>query len=162
VRRLSAILFAAAMGLGVLTLPASGATAPANDMVPAGAVVLYWTYPGTVSPSASGPTNRYFTKAIRSQATIHKVRTLINEIGPYIPKDNKICNDLRELPFTISFGYGTGNKGVTKVVFQLGGCGTATVYQSGAVQSPVLGGKGMYAKYELIQKAISPSGVPLT
>jgi hypothetical protein len=50
---------------------------------------------------------------------------------------------------------------VTRVVFQLGGCPYAQVYQHGVRISPTLGGPHLASTYAAIQKLISPHGVPL-
>ncbi len=161
-RRLTLFLLTTVTTLSLAAGVASASTTPTRDLVPAGAKVMYWTYPGVVSPSGGGSANRFFTKTVTNKAEIARVRAMINRIGVYYEPAATMCNDLREQPFTISFSDTTRAKSFTTVTFQLGGCGTATVSQNGKAQSPLLGGKGMYAKYQAIQKVISPGGVPLT
>jgi hypothetical protein len=161
-KRLLILLLATLTTLGIAAQGAGASTTPTRDLVPTGATVMYWTYPGTVSPVNGGSGLHFFTKTIRNKAEIEHVRAMINAIGPYYEPPATMCNDLREQPFTISFSLGDLAASFTKVVFQLGGCGTATVTQHGVAEPSVLGGKGMYAKYQAIQKVISPGGIPLT
>ena len=137
---------------------------PERVLVPSGATVMYWTYPGSVGPSGSGsgPSLRYFTLDIHNAVEIERVRTMINAIPAYYVAPGTMCNDLAMRPFRISFSKGSQSASFTVVSFQLGGCGSATVYQDGVAQSPLLGGKGLLTRYETIQKVISPNGVPLT
>jgi hypothetical protein len=65
------------------------------------------------------------------------------------------------LPITVSFAANKTSTPFTKVVFQLGGCPYARVYQHGVAVAPTLGGTHLAQVYARIQHLISPKGVPL-
>jgi len=142
------LLCAALFGVGGST--AFAATKPAGDIVPSGAKVLYWTYPLPVSGTIT------VTKA----SMIAEVRALINSL-PVTTTGHRICPDDIMLPSTVSFAVSTKTTPFTKVVFQLGGCPYARVYQPGVAVSPTLAGPHLAQVYGRIQHLISPKGVPL-
>jgi hypothetical protein len=140
-----------------LSSPASSAASkPARVVVPAGAKALFWSYS---MPLPSG--SHYGTIKISDPTVIARVREMINAIAVSdYPKDGA-CPDDMMIPYIIRFSDSTAAASFTKVVFQLGGCPAATVYQHGVAELPTLGGWSLGTLYRAIQKVISPRGQPL-
>jgi hypothetical protein len=134
----------------------SAASKPARLMVPVGATALFWSYS---MPLSTG--SRYGTIKISDPKVIARVREMINAIpvSDY-PKDGA-CPDDMMIPYVIRFSDSTAAASFTKVVFQLGGCPAATVYQHGVAELPTLGGWSLAKLYDAISKVISPRGQPL-
>lgn len=134
---------------------ASAVSKPAGDLVPSGATVLLWYYPLPVA-------NKVLTGTItvRNPVIISEVRALINSL-PVTQPGNRICPADVMLPYVIGFSKGVKAKPFTKVLFQLGGCPYARVYQNGVAVSPTLGGPNLSTVYQHIQHLISPKGQPL-
>lgn len=105
--------------------------------------------------------SHYGTVKISDPTVIARVRAMINAIpvSDY-PRDGA-CPDDMMIPYIIRFSHSTAAASFTKVVFQLGGCPAATVYQHGAAELPTLGGWSLGKLYDAIQKVISPRGQPL-
>ena len=156
-RSLSGVALVAAVALTVSS-PALAANAkPAGDLVPGGLKVLTWHYPLVVG----GGKETTGTKVITNRAVVGEVRSLINAL-PVTPSDpHRICPDYVLRPYSVVFSAAVGSPAVTTVVFELGGCPYAQVYQHGVKVSPTLGGAHLAATYARIQKLISPRGVPL-
>ncbi len=129
---------------------------PNRLLVPGGASALYWSYS---MPLPSGA--RYGTMKITNRATIARVRSMINAIPVSDYSKGQACPANAMVPYIIRFSTSTASTSFTKVVFQLGGCPAATVYQHGVAQSPTLGGRSLGHLYAAIQKVISPRGQPL-
>lgn len=134
----------------------SAASKPARLIVPIGATALFWGYS---MPLPTG--SHYGTVKISDPTVIARVREMINAIpvSDY-PRDGA-CPDDMMIPYVIRFSHSTAAASFTKVVFQLGGCPAATVYQHGVAESPTLGGWSLGKLYDAIQKVISPRGQPL-
>jgi len=128
---------------------------PQDELVPAGAGAVSWRYPLPVE-------NKVLTGTITvtTPSVIARVRALINSL-PLTSSAPRICPEFVRLPETITFETSAKATPFTRVVFQLGGCPSATVYQHGVAISPTLGGKNIGAVYAEIQKLISPQGQPL-
>lgn len=145
------------LALLALPSPVGGATAkPSRLLVPAGATTLYWSYP---MPLASGV--RYGTLRVTNESVIARVRDLINAIPVSDYGAGQACPDDMMVPDIVRFSTSTAAASFTKVVFQLGGCPHATVFQRGVAQRPTLGGWTLSRSYDAIQKVISPKGQPL-
>lgn len=135
--------------LGVVVLvgvaPVAGATAkPVGDLVPTNLNELRWTYP---LPVGSG------SLTVRNATVVNKVRALINGL-PAWHKPNEICPADVRRPYTVSFLSRTSPVVVTKVVFQLGGCPSAQVYQHGHAITPTLGGPTLTSTFNKIATLI--------
>ena len=140
-----------------LSSPALDATAaPPRLLIPAGAAALYWSYP---MPLPMGM--HYGTMKITNPSVIARVRAMINAIPVSNYSKIQACPADAMLPCTIRFSTSTAAASFTRVVFQLGGCPEATVYQHGVAQRPTLGGWPLPRLYASIQKVISPRGQPL-
>jgi hypothetical protein len=147
------LLCAALLGVGGST--AFAVTKPAGDFVASGAKVLYWTHPLPVSSKIL-----HGTISVTKASVIAEVRTLINSL-PLTTTGHRICPDDMMLPSTISFAVSRKTTPFAKVVFQLGGCPYARVYQHGVAMSPTLGGPHLAQVYGEIQHLINPKGVPI-
>lgn len=132
--------------LGVST-PACAATKPAGDLVPAGAKVLLFS-----APPSSGARSVTVTNA----TTIARVRTLINGL-PVSSTAHQVCPDDMMLPYTVSFSRSAKATPFTRVVFQLGGCPYARVYQLGVPVTPTLGGSTLAAVFAQIRALVNPT-----
>jgi hypothetical protein len=141
--------------LSLTTGPAMAATKSPREFVPAGAHVLYWSYP---MPVASGSVDGSVT--VKNPAIIREVRALINAL-PLSDTLHRFCPEDMMLPQTISFAASAHSTPFTRVVFQLGGCPSAEVVQHGQVVLPTLGGPNLSSTYAKIKHLISPSGQPL-
>ncbi len=154
------VALAATVSLVVLltlsTTASSATTKPVRLLVPAGAKALFWSYS---MPLPSG--SRYGTVKISDPAVIARVREMINAIPVSDYPKAHACPDDMMVPYIIRFSSSTAAASFTKVVFQLGGCPEATVYQHGVAELPTLGGWSLPKLYEAIQKVISPKGQPL-
>jgi hypothetical protein len=153
-RVLAALVLSGAI-LGASASVASGATKPMSDLVPTGAKVLYWSYPLPVAAKV-----RDGTLTVTKASVIAGVRALINSL-PVSSTAKRVCPDDMMLPITVSFAANKTSTPFTKVVFQLGGCPYARVYQHGVAVAPTLGGTHLAQVYARIQHLISPKGVPL-
>jgi hypothetical protein len=129
---------------------------PARLLVPAGATALYWSYP---MPLPAG--TRYGTLKVTKPSVIAQVRAMINAIPVSDYSKDQACPQDMMVPYIVRFSKSSAGAAFTKVVFQLGGCPEATVYQHGVAQRPTLGGWTLSSLYHAIQKVISPRGVPL-
>jgi hypothetical protein len=92
---------------------------------------------------------------------VSQVRALINSLPVTVPDPRRVCPRYVMLPYTVSFSARVGAPAKTRVVFELGGCPYAQVYQHGVAIVPMLGGAYLVATYQRIQKLIGPRGVPL-
>ncbi len=132
---------------------ASAATKPAGDLVPRGATVLYWQAPSTGGlPSSLDGARLVVTKP----SVIAAVRSLINSLPASSPPRGA-CPDDMMIPTTVSFAASTGSTPFTRVVFQLGGCPYARVYQRGVAVSPTLGGTALPRVYSRIRSLVVAS-----
>jgi len=129
---------------------------PSRLLVPVGATALYWSYS---MPLPSGVT--YGTMKISNPHIIARVRAMINAIPVSSYSKNQVCPADAMVPYIVRFSTSTAAASFTKVVFQLGGCPEATVYQHGVAERPTLGGWSLARLYAAIQKVISPRGQPL-
>jgi hypothetical protein len=129
---------------------------PGRLQVPVGATALYWSYS---MPLPSGV--HYGTMKISNAKVIARVRTMIDAIPVSSYSTHRVCPDDAMVPYIVRFSTSTAAASLTKVVFQLGGCPAATVYQHGVAQRPTLGGWSLPRLYAAIQKVISPRGQPL-
>lgn len=129
---------------------------PARLLVPEGARALYWSYP---MPLPTG--TRYGTMKISAPSVIARVRAMINAIPVSDYPATQACPADVMVPYIIRFSRTTAAASFTKVVFQLGGCPEATVFQHGVAQRPTLGGWSLPRLYAAIQKVIAPHGQPL-
>ncbi len=139
----------AALALGVALLATGTATSaasskPAGDLVPAGAKVLTFESSPTGSPSI---------EVVTKLSVIDHVRALINSL-PLSPTGPRICPDDLMIPSTVSFSVSRSAKPFTKVLFQLGGCPYAQVYQHGVAVTPTLGGSRISSVYATIKKLV--------
>jgi hypothetical protein len=139
-----------------LSTPALATTKPVRLLVPAGATALYWSYS---MPLPSGA--HYGTMKITNANVIARVREMINAIPVANYSKHQACPDDAMVPYIVRFSTSTASAAFTKVVFQLGGCPEATVYQHGVAQRPTLGGWSLSRLYTAIQKVIAPHGQPL-
>jgi hypothetical protein len=125
-------------------------------MVPAGATALFWSYS---MPLPAG--SHYGTIRVSDPTVIARVREMINAIPVSNYPVEGACPDDMMVPYVIRFSDSTAAASFTKVVFQLGGCPAATVYQRGVAELPTLGGWSLGKLYDAIQKVMSPHGQPL-
>jgi|ERR1700677_5096896 hypothetical protein len=142
--------------LSFSSLASCATSKPDRLLVPAGATALFWSYS---MPLPSG--SHYGTMKISDPAVIARVREMINAIPVSDYAKSGACPDDMMIPYVIRFSASTAAASFTKVVFQLGGCPAATVYQHGVAESPTLGGWSLGTLYRAIQKVISPRGQPL-
>ena len=141
----------------VLSSPALASRAkPTRLLVPVGATALYWSY---AMPLPAGV--HYGTMKIINPTVIAGVRSMINAIPASNYSKNQACPADAIVPYIVRFSTTSAAASFTKVVFQLGGCPEATVYQHGVAQRPTLGGWSLPHLYAAIQKVISPRGQPL-
>jgi len=151
-RSLGRILGAAALGCALLGAGAvtAGATAkPADDLVPTGATVLYWS--SGVGPVRQAPTGTGAV-TVTNLAVIAQVRALINSLPVSTP--HSVCPDDMMIPSWVSFATSKTSTPFTEVMFQLGGCPYARVYQHGVAISPTLGGTHLGEVYARIKTLI--------
>ena len=150
--RLAAILLAVAMVTSTASLASAATKSPRED-VPAGAHVLYWSDPVIM---VSGSVSREIT--VTNLAVIARVRALINAL-PLSNNAHRVCPDDLMMPITLSFASQKGAVPFTRVVFQLGGCGSAEVIQNGAAVLPPLGGPNLSSTFATIRRLVDPSSV---
>lgn len=98
---------------------------------------------------------------ISDPAVIARVREMINAIPTSDYPTTQACPDDMMVPYIVRFSASTAAASFTKVVFQLGVCPEATVFQHGVAQLPTLGGWSLSRLYDAIQKVISARGQPL-
>ncbi len=139
-----------------LSTPALATAKPVRLLVPSGATALYWSYS---MPLPSGV--HYGTMKITNAGVIARVRAMINAIPVANYSKHRACPDDAMVPYIVRFSTASASSSFTKVVFQLGGCPEATVYQHGVAQTPTLGGWSLPHLYAAIQKVIAPHGQPL-
>lgn len=155
--RAAVVVMLSLVALLPLSSPASStASKPARLLVPAGAKALFWSYS---MPLPTG--SHYGTVEITGPAVIARVREMINAIPVSDYPAVGACPDDMMVPYVIRFSDSTATASFTKVVFQLGGCPAATIYQHGTAELPTLGGWSLGKQYDAIQKVISPRGQPL-
>ncbi|MFZ0768588.1 MAG: hypothetical protein WAM64_05145 [Acidimicrobiales bacterium] len=147
VRVPSALALSAAL-LVVGTSLAAASTKPPGDLVPAGAKVLYFdssivSLPVTTSNGEVTVTNL---------KVIAQVRALINSLP--LTHIRGACPDDMMIPSWVSFSTSAKATPFTKVMFQLGGCPYARVYQKGVAISPTLGGTNLAGVYSQIKKLV--------
>ena len=116
--------------------PAGAATKPARDFVPAGATVLYFT--SFVTPANRASANRG-TVTVTNPKVIAEIRGLINSL-PLSDTSHMFCPDDLMVPSYVSFARDAATAPFAKVMFQLGGCPFARVYDHGVAVLPTLGG----------------------
>jgi hypothetical protein len=154
-------VFTVVLGLTVASISDGSASAsthkPVGDLVPRGLNVLTWRYPLVVGGGqiTSG------TMVVTNVPVVSQVRALINSLPVTLANPKRVCPMYATLPYTVSFSTRVGAPVHTRVVFELGGCPYAQVYQHGVAIVPTLGGAHLVATYQRIQKLISPRGVPL-
>lgn len=145
-------VFAALMlSTTLIVVSASLATAsakPTGDLVPVGAKVLFWNYPPSVSAAA-----RSSKITVKNATIIRKVRSLINAL-PVTSSAPRVCPDDLMMPTSLTFATSISSTPFTKVVFQLGGCPYARVYQHGVAVSPTLGGTNLSQVYNQIERLV--------
>ncbi len=156
-RRTLLVVMIVALVAVPLAAPAASAPAkPARLLVPAGARALYWSYSMPLPAGA-----RYGTMTITNRSVIARVRSLINAIPVSSYPASQVCPADRMVPYVVRFSRSRPAAAFTTVVFQLGGCPAATVYQHGVAQRPTLGGWTLPRLYAAIQHVIAPRGQPL-
>ncbi|MGH3733741.1 MAG: hypothetical protein ACRDVC_10305 [Acidimicrobiales bacterium] len=135
--------------------PGSAATKSPREYVPAGAHVLYWDSLEPISRATGGG-----TIVVKNLTIIGEVRALINAL-PLSNTRHRVCPDDMTLPITVSFAASAASTPFTRVVFQLGGCPSAEVFERGAPVLPTLGGPNLSRTYAKIKNLISPSALAL-
>jgi len=130
---------------------ASATTKSPREYVPAGAHVLIWSDPAA---SLNGSTPRQIT--VTNLAVIARVRALINAL-PLSDTQHRVCPDDMMIPTTLSFESSKGEAPFTRVVFQLGGCPSAQVFQEGTPVLPTLGGAALSGTYAAIRRLVDPT-----
>lgn len=130
---------------------AGGAAKPVGDLVPPGATVLYWQSPsfGGVSSSPGGA-----KLTVTKPSVIAAVRSLINSL-PVSTPPRGACPDDMMIPTTVSFAATATSVPFTRVLFQLGGCPYARVYQHGVAVAPTLGGTTLSRVYARIRTLVT-------
>jgi hypothetical protein len=160
-RRNYLTVFTVFLGLSLASISGGSATAstvkPVGDFVPPGLNVLTWRYPLV----AGGGKITSGTMLVTNAHVVSQVRLLINSLPATVTNPKRVCPMYVTLPYTVSFSKRVGAPAQTRVVFELGGCPFAQVYQRAVAIVPTLGGAYLVATYEWIQKLISPRGVPL-
>ncbi len=145
-------------GASVLVVVTKSSTSPSPKAgpVPTGATVLTWQYPMPLPGHvATG------TMTITNPTVIARARSLINALPVTNYPVGTICPADVMFPFTVSFSTGPHVAPLATVVFQLGGCPTATVHVHGVRLSHTLGNWSLPTQYAAIQKVISPQGIPI-
>jgi hypothetical protein len=127
---------------------AGASSKPSGDLVPRGAHVLTLSGSPTVAVGASP---KIIT--VTRSSVIARVRSLINSL-PITSNGNQMCPDDMLVPSTVSFKKTLSSTPFTKVVFQLGGCPSARVYQLGDPETPTLGGPNLSSVYSQIKSLI--------
>ena len=150
--RFAAMLLVVAMLTSTASLASATAKSPRED-VPAGAHVLYWNDPLIM---VGGSLARQVT--VTNLAVIARVRALINAL-PLTNNAHRVCPDDMMMPITISFASHKGAVPFTRVVFQLGGCPSAAVFQNGEAVLPTLGGPTLSSTFATIRRLVDPSSV---
>jgi hypothetical protein len=124
---------------------ASASSKPSTDLVASGARVI--TLSGSPFAGVGASTK---TIVVTNASVIAKVRSLINAL-PVTISGSQMCPDDMLVPSTLSFKKTSSSTPFTKVVFQLGGCPSARVYQLGVAVSPTLGGPKLSSVYGQIK-----------
>ncbi len=159
VRRLLSTMLMVVVVIGLAT-PAPAAPGPAAKparlLVPAGARVLDWSYSMPLPGRA-----RDATMTITNRSVIARVRDLVNAIPVSSYPAHQVCPQDLMMPSVVRFSRSRPADAFTSIVFQLGGCPAATVYQHGVAQRPTLGGWTLPRLYAAIVRVISPRGQPL-
>lgn len=147
------VVLAAAGATATAAMTTTG-TKPGGDTVPSGAHVLTWN----ASPSLA-LTGRPATVVVTNALVIREVRALVNSLG-VTPTVSRICPDDLMVPTTLDFATNRSTAPFTRVVFQLGGCPYARVYQHGVAIEPTLGGARLARVYESIDQLVHPRAHP--
>jgi hypothetical protein len=150
--RLAATLLVVAMLTSSASLASATTKSPRED-VPAGAHVLLWNDPLIM---VGGSLPRQIT--VTNLAVIARVRALINAL-PLSNNAHRVCPDDLMMPITLSFASHKGAVPFTRVVFQLGGCPSAEVFQNGGAVLPTLGGPTLSSTFATIRRLVDPSSV---
>jgi hypothetical protein len=152
-RSLRFVLVSSALALSAVLIVvgaslASAATKPSGDLVPGGAKVLYFDSSALSMPAGTSNGAVIVTNA----KVIAQVRALINALP--LSSRPGVCPEDMMIPSWVSFSTSAKAAPFTKVMFQLGGCPYARVYQKGAAISPTLGGTNLGEVYGKIKKLI--------
>jgi hypothetical protein len=130
--------------------PSGAASKPARYDVPGGATVLYFT---SFATPASGASATAGTITVTNVTVIAKIRALINAL-PVSDTRNRFCPDDLLVPSYVSFAATASTAPFAKVMFQLGGCPFARVYQHGVATSPALGGTHLGLVFSEIKRLV--------
>jgi hypothetical protein len=133
-----------------VTASGMAATKSARESIPAGAHVLYWADPAF---AVSG--SRSTQVVVTNLSVINRVRALINALPLSTP--HRVCPDDMMIPVAVSFAVSRSATPYSRVVFQLGGCPSAQVFQHGAGVLPTLGGSTLTSTFVAIRKLVDPS-----
>lgn len=128
---------------------AFAAAKPSGDLVPAGAHVVLLTTSGTGLPGPSSGA----TIAVTNPTVIGEVRDMINALPLSNPR-RRVCPDDLMIPAWVSFSLRKSAIPFTRVLFQLGGCPYARVYQDGVAITPTLGGADLAVVFSRIRQII--------
>jgi len=151
-----AVALLAVASVLVVVTKSTTTPSPQNGPVPTGATVLTWTYPMPLPGHvATGK------MTITNPTVIARVRSLINALPETNYPVGTICPADAMFPFTVSFATSPHAAPFATVVFQLGGCPTATVHVHGTQLRHTLGNWSLPTQYAVIQKVISPQGIPV-
>ena len=129
---------------------------PVGDTVPGGARVLTWNAPPSLAPAGTRA-----TVVVTNASVIREVRALVNSLG-VTPLVSGVCPDDLMVPTTLSFAASRSTAPFTRIVFQLGGCPYARIYQHGVAVDPTLGGTRLPRVYELIDHLVHSRAHPGT
>jgi hypothetical protein len=153
-RHLATRVVAALLVMTVATTTAtlaSATTKSPREYVPVGAHVLVWSDPVF---AVNGSLPHQIT--VTNLAVIARVRALINAL-PLSDDQHRVCPDDMMIPITLSFASSKGAAPFTRVVFQLGGCPSAEVFQNGSAVLPTLGGPTLSSTFATIRRLVDPS-----
>jgi hypothetical protein len=124
---------------------ASATVKPAHDFVSAGATIIY--FDSSTGPSLGASSH---TIEITNPKVIAEVRSLINSL-PVSNTSRMFCPDDLMIPAWVSFSTSAAATPYARVMFQLGGCPFARVYQHGVAELPTLGGSHLGTVYSTIK-----------
>jgi hypothetical protein len=141
----------------VFVVPSSAAAnKPANLIVLAGAKSMTWSYP---LPVATGVVQG--TIGFVNAKKIAQVRAIVNAL-PVQKLDGRTCPFfIAPYPPVLTFARSSEAAPFAKVVFTLGGCPYAQVFQGRVAIVSILGDKALQKTYDRIVKILSPQGPPL-
>jgi hypothetical protein len=131
---------------------AATVTKPSGDLISARLKALEWR-PLDITPSQ--------IKVVTTPSVLVRVRALINALPVAAVNPHQVCPMDMILVPSLNFATSLSAPIVTRVVFQLGGCPQAQVYQYGKKVSPALGGPNIAAVYYRIRQLITPHGVSM-